>query len=522
MAIERQADGARDASRTLAGRCGCIGKRNTIPAVRRAMRPPPGRRLVSFVSFFFALFYLVALAWRVAVPSGIRLYVLGLLSLSWTFYAWHAPQYLWLLALTTSVDYVVARLLASNRFPPFARRATLLASLALNIGLLGYFKYSGLITTSCSSFAPEGSAPNGEVALPHLLLPIGISFYTFMSMSYTIDVYRRRLQPERDFLRFACYLAFFPHLVAGPIVRGGEFLYQFGRRRRLRAGVFAHGAYLIVRGLFLKVVVADNLGQIIDHHWPEAAGTGADGALAFTLLVFFAGQLLADFAGYTDIARGISYQLGFRLPINFNAPYLAATFAEFWRRWHITLSSWMRDYVYIPLGGNRRGTVRALINLLLVMLVSGLWHGASWKFALWGMILGLAGAAERGFGLARGPRSRWGAAAWYAVVQLTWILSLALFRAQSIAEGWRVMRSATDGLATAPAAILSLPGSNDLVRAGWWFVLPLVAMHGRTWLSQRHGVRCPSAFEKALYAGAMLAAIPTLYTTTRQFIYFQF
>jgi D-alanyl-lipoteichoic acid acyltransferase DltB (MBOAT superfamily) len=305
--------------------------------------------VVSFVSFFFAVFYAVALGWRLAAPSGTRLYALGLLGLSWLFYAWHAPLYLSLLILTTSVDYVVARLLGTHHRSPGGRRAILLTSLALNVGLLGYFKYFGLIARTGAADAAGSSAGIGAA---HALLPIGISFYTFMSMSYTIDVYRRRLQPERDFIRFAAYLAFFPHLVAGPIVRGGEFLYQFARRRRLRAMVFAEGAYLIVRGLFLKVVVADNLGQIIDRHWQAAAVAGGDGALAFTILVFFAGQLFADFAGYTDIARGLSYQLGFRLPINFNAPYLAGTFVEFWRRWNITLSSWMRDYLYIPLGGS--------------------------------------------------------------------------------------------------------------------------------------------------------------------------
>ena len=168
---------------------------------------------------------------------------------------------------------------------------------------------------------------------------------------------------------------FFPQLVAGPIVRAGAFLYQFDRRRRWHAKVFFEGAYLIVRGLFLKLVVADNLGRIVDERWAVGAAE-PHGLLAFSLLFFFACQLLCDFAGYSDIARGVAYQLGFRLPVNFNAPYIARSFAGFWRRWHISLSEWMRDYVYVSLGGNREGWGRLALNLLLVMLISGLWHGA--------------------------------------------------------------------------------------------------------------------------------------------------
>jgi alginate O-acetyltransferase complex protein AlgI len=237
--------------------------------------------------------------------------------------------------------------------------------------------------------------------------------------------------------------------------------------------------------------------------------------------VFFAGQLFADFAGYTDIARGVSYQLGYRLPINFNAPYIAGTFSEFWRRWHITLSSWMRDYVYIPLGGSRHGSARALANLWLVMLASGLWHGANWKFGVWGLLLGVAVAVERALGLARGPKSPLGAAAWYGVVQLTWIFSLAMFRADNVSQGWQVLRQAA-GVLVAPTSIVSLARENDLVRAGWWFLLPVVALHARTWLSQRWHVRPTTVFERSVYAGAMAAAILTLYTSARQFIYFRF
>jgi alginate O-acetyltransferase complex protein AlgI len=411
---------------------------------------------------------------------------------------------------------MAARLIAAT--PPSstrARRGFLVASLTLNLGLLGSFKYAGFLI---ENFAALSNRPH--LAAPEIVLPIGISFYTFQSMSYTIDVYRGHIPAERSFLRLACYIAFFPQLVAGPIVRAGAFLYQFERRRGLRLQVFAEGAYLIVRGLFLKVVVADNLGRIVDAHWQRAAAGDARPIVALSVLVFFACQLFCDFAGYTDIARGLAYQLGFRLPINFNAPYLAGTFTDFWRRWHITLSTWFRDYAYIPLGGNRRGRARAYGNLIVVMFVAGLWHGARWTFVIWGTVHGIAIAVERALGLARGSRRSPVAVVWYLVVQLTWILSMGLFRAESAAQGWNIVRNALASV-VAPTAGMT-PAGADLIAFGWWLTLPVVALHTRVLMTEQYGVRSPGAYERTVYTGAMLAAILTLYTTTKQFIYFQF
>lgn len=472
---------------------------------------------MSFVSVSFAVLYLVALALRVTTRSPSIVYVSGLLILSWIFYAWHVPWYIVLLLFSTSVDYVAARLIAAT--PPSAarmRRSLLATSVAMNLGVLGYFKYAGFLIESFAELS--GHSP---LTVPDIVLPIGISFYTFQSISYTIDVYRGRISAERSFLRLACYIAFFPQLIAGPIVRAGDFLYQLERRRRVRLGVFCEGAYLIVRGLFLKVVVADNLGRIVDAHWAAAASGEAPPFVAVSVLVFFASELFCDFAGYTDIARGLAYQLGFRLPINFNAPYLAATFTDFWHRWHITLSTWFRDYAYIPLGGNRRGRARAYVNLLLVMLVAGLWHGANWTFVLWGAVHGCAVAVERALGLARGSRRSLVAVGWYLVVQLTWILSMGMFRAANAVQGWRIIRNAVAGV-VAPAAGMAGPASDGLITIGWWMTLPVVALHARALLTEQYGVAPPAAYERAVYAGAMVAAILTLYTTTRQFIYFQF
>jgi alginate O-acetyltransferase complex protein AlgI len=471
---------------------------------------------MSFVSFSFALLYLAALLFRIATRSGGAAYVCGLLALSWIFYAWHVPAYIFLLLFSTGVDYAAARWIdAAPAAAVVRRRGILIVSLLLNLGVLAYFKYGGFLLDNLAALFGEAPWTTREI-----VLPIGISFYTFQSMSYTIDVYRGHIAAERSFVRMACYVAFFPQLVAGPIVRAGDFLYQLERHRPLRLAVFGEGAYLILRGLFLKVVVADNLGRIVDAHWAGAArAEEGGGAVALSLLVFFSCQLFCDFAGYTEIARGVAYQLGFRLPVNFDAPYLATTFRDFWRRWHITLSTWFRDYVYIPLGGSRGGRVRALVNLLCVMLVAGLWHGASWTFVLWGAVHGTAVALERVLGFERGLRTRLGAAVWYLAVQLTWIASMGLFRAGNAADGWRMIRRAATGL-TALWGAADHPIPAEVV-AAWWFVVPVATLHLRRLADRHYGV-APHRYERALYAGAMLAAIATLYTTSRQFIYFQF
>jgi alginate O-acetyltransferase complex protein AlgI len=475
---------------------------------------------VSFVSLSVVGVQLAALILRAVTRRSRASYLVGLLTLSWLFYAWSVPEYLILILVSTTVDYCVGRLLAATpESARVARRGLLGISLTLNLGVLAYFKYAGFIARNWMSLAGGLGLWTPDVTTADIVLPIGISFYTFESISYTIDVYRGRIEAEKNFLRLACFIAFFPHLVAGPIVRAHEFLYQLERPRRIRIRVFAEGTYLVIRGLFLKMVVADNLGQLVDQHWRTAGAEAPAGALAMTLLVFFACQLFCDFAGYSDIARGLAYQLGFRLPINFNAPYVAATFTEFWRRWHITLSSWMRDYVYIPLGGNRRGPGRGALNLLLVMLVAGLWHGANWTFVAWGVIHGFAVALERALGLARGPHGRMVSAAWYVVVQMTWILSLGMFRAEDVRQGYQVIHNAMAGLAMLPS---SLPPSPSVIAIGWWFVLPVVALHARSLLTERRWLPAVSELEKAAYAGTMVAAILTLYATSREFIYFKF
>lgn len=475
---------------------------------------------MSFISFSFCILYLLALAVR-WLPGSVSIglsatRLLALLLLSWIFYAWHVPWYILLILFSTLVDYCAGVALANTPADQGRRRASVLAvSLLANLSLLAYFKYAGFLIASVNA------ASGSDFHLPSVLLPIGISFYTFQSMSYTIDLYNHRIEAERSFLRFACYIAFFPQLVAGPIVRASNFLYQLQRRRRFHWRVFSEGAYLILRGLFLKMVVADNLGRIIDQFWAEAAAQ-PQGALALTLLAFFACQLLCDFAGYVDIARGAAYQLGFRLPVNFNAPYIATTFSEFWQRWHITLSQWLRDYLYKPLGGNRAGAKRTCANLLIVMLISGLWHGANWTFVLWGGALGLALAVERLVGIGRISAGIMRTLAWYVLVQLTWVLSLGLFRASDLDQGLAMVEFALIGLVELLSGAYVIPDGIDLVQLGWWLTLPVWLMHLRSWLTENTRLGPPATIERSGYAGAMLAALLMLYSSSQNFIYFQF
>ncbi len=475
---------------------------------------------MSFISFAFAVFYLLVLAVRwLPMPRGdyaTTVRIFALLLLSWLFYAWHVPWYLLLILFSTAVDYVAGLIMSTTPAENARRRRLVLCvSLVANIGLLAYFKYAGLFVDTVNAIA------GSEFSWAAVVLPIGISFYTFQSMSYSIDVYRGDIPAERNFLRFATYIAFFPQLVAGPIVRASAFLYQFRRRRRFHWKVFITGAYLILRGLFLKLVVADNLGRIVDQQWAQAA-TDPQGVLALSVLVFFACQLLCDFAGYVDIARGVAYQLGFRLPINFNAPYLALTFSEFWRRWHITLSDWMRDYLYKPLGGNRRHVVRNYLNLVLVMLISGLWHGASWNFVAWGGMLGVALALERVLRLTEKRLSIFSVLLWFVVVQLTWIFSMAMFRANGIEQGLAVMGSAAVGAWQLLLNDFELGEAADVLQLGWWFTLPVWLWHGRAWIAEHTRVGEAGALERSVYAGLMFAAVLQLYATGKQFIYFQF
>jgi alginate O-acetyltransferase complex protein AlgI len=317
-----------------------------------------------------------------------------------TFYASSSWFFLPLLLFTIGLDYVVGARVAVIEDEP-KRRGWLLVSLITNLLTLGYFKYAGFITRSLRAIPGLEAVPILDAPLP-----AGISFYVFQSMSYTIDLYRRRVKRARSFRDFGAFVTLYPHLIAGPIVRYEKIETQLVSREH-SADKFARGVYLFVLGLAKKLLVADTLASLADPIFKSTTPSGFLGA--WTSILLYAGQIYFDFSGYSDMAIGLGRMVGFELPINFDSPYKADSFSDFWRRWHITLSSWLRDYLYIPLGGNRLGKGRTYFNLFITMFLGGLWHGASWSFAIWGMLHGAYLAIERALGdespLLRWPRS---------------------------------------------------------------------------------------------------------------------
>lgn len=471
---------------------------------------------MSFVSSAFIVLFLFVLAARLTI--GRRkiepAYMAMLLLASTVFYAWHVPIYIGIIVFSATVDYVAG--LALERTPAGVRRRWILAvSLVVNLGLLAFFKYANLLIDATITVA---SAAGIDLARPEVsvILPMGISFYTFQSMSYTIDVYRGRLPAMRDFKAFFLYIIFFPQLVAGPIVRGVDFLPQIARPRRLRLRVFYEGAWLILLGFFLKVVCADNLAVYVDEHWQRGMRETADASFSLWLVVMFSGQIFADFAGYSSIARGIGYLLGFRLPINFNAPYIAGSLKNFWERWHITLSSWLRDYLYVPLGGNRISRARTYVNLLLVMVLGGLWHGAAYTFIVWGAIHGAALAVERALGLQhdRGA-GRFAAirAGWFVVAQAVVLVAWIFFRSDSIPGALTFVGN---------IAMLDFSMPPMWMWVGTMFLAPLAVHHAWAWSEERAVVKPLTLTARAVLAAGMLYGILTLYAGTSDFIYFQF
>jgi alginate O-acetyltransferase complex protein AlgI len=328
-----------------------------------------------FFSLFFALYAAFNHRWQNRL----------LLAASYVFYGWWDYRFVLLMLVSTVFDYFAGLLIAASAEHKIRRR-WLIFSMVGNLGLLCFFKYFNFFIASAQALLHTLGFQSDPWVLS-IILPIGISFYTFQSMSYTIDVYRNEIKPTRRFLDFALAVSFFPHLVAGPIMRASMLLPQIERPRRMTWDGWCRGWVLIVIGLFKKVCIADVVSGSADMVFahPEQCSWPV---LLFGLYCF-ALQIYADFSGYTDIARGVARLIDFELPENFNQPYFAANITDFWRRWHISLSTWLRDYLYIPLGGNRHGTWKTYRNLFLTMLLGGLWHGASWTFVVWGGLHGV-------------------------------------------------------------------------------------------------------------------------------------
>jgi D-alanyl-lipoteichoic acid acyltransferase DltB (MBOAT superfamily) len=357
-----------------------------------------------FNSFGFAVFFLTVLGVNGLLAEKRTARIAFLVAASYFFYMSWNWKFAGLIAFSTILDYCVGGMIF-RQTRPGRRKIYLTVSLVGNLGLLWFFKYYNFFIESAHELLMAigfGVQP----ALLEIILPVGISFYTFQTLSYTIDIYRGELEPAESFLDFALFVAFFPQLVAGPIVRARDFLPQLKNFHAPSDNEKLYGVTLILTGLFKKVCIADALAaSLVD---PVFGNPELFSAPTLLIAVYgYAIQIYCDFSGYSDVAIGSAAILGFRLPENFRRPYLSATISEFWRRWHITLSSWMRDYLYIPLGGNRKGAGRTYVNLLTTMLLCGLWHGAASKFVLWGGYHGLLLAAERCVGVTHpAPRAR--------------------------------------------------------------------------------------------------------------------
>ncbi len=469
-----------------------------------------------FNSFPFAFFFiaLFCLYWLLPhKPQNVLLLVAG-----YFFYACWEPRFLGLLVLSTVMDYACG--IAVDKIEaPSRRKLFVILSMALNLGLLGYFKYFNFFADNLQAALSKAGI---SVSLTHLelVLPIGISFYTFQSMSYVIDVYRREIKPTRNLIQFATFVSFFPHLVAGPIMRPTTLLPQIAAPRRFELESIYRGCYLIFWGLTKKVVVADNLAKIVNDlfgRWESI-----DGGLALLAVYAFAFQIYCDFSGYTDIARGVARCLGIELALNFNLPYFASSPKEFWERWHISLSKWLRDYLYIPLGGNRGGRALLYRNLLLTMIIGGLWHGAAWTFVLWGvyhgLILVLHRLAEPWLGSIR-PTDPVEAVCWKG---LRIIVTFHL-----ICVGWLMFRATSVGQVTGMLEKIAfhpaLPPSAYLLPVALC-ILPLILVECAQWAAsdQEAVLRAPWYVRTAFYTACFYALVLGGEFGGGQFIYFQF
>ena len=454
-----------------------------------------------FLAVVLALFYLS--------PRRLRKYIL--LAASYYFYASWNAKFIALLLTLTVIDYVAGIWL--ERVPPGPRRkAVLIFSLAANLGFLGFFKYYNFLA---GNLALAMGRPAHSFFL-QIVLPLGISFHTFQSMSYVIDVYRGMQPAVRNPVDYALFICFFPQLVAGPIVRARDFFRDLWGWKQPSADDVARGVFLISLGLTKKMAFADQFAQVANAYFANVAGN--PGALAAWSGVFaFALQIYFDFSGYTDMAIGMAKLLGFHFPINFRRPYLAASITDFWRRWHISLSSWLRDYLYIPLGGNRGGHLKTYRNLMLTMLLGGLWHGASWNFLIWGGYQGALLSIER---LLRGEHAvdeewNWSyplrAIVTFVLACIGWVF----FRAADLKQSIYVVGQMFHGSA------------GKLLLEPWHFELATLALilaigeEKREWFER--AIRAPAPiYACALTAMLFCLEIFAVVDAAIPFIYFQF
>jgi alginate O-acetyltransferase complex protein AlgI len=458
---------------------------------------------------FFAGFLL--LYWL--VRNNLRARNILIVAASYLFYGWWDYRFLGLILLSSVLDYFVGLGIA-RQTEARGRKLWLTLSIVANLGILGFFKYFDFFATSLAALLQRLDIPFQTSTL-RIILPVGISFYTFQAMSYTIDVYRGAIPVCRSLVNFLAFVSFFPQLVAGPIERASHLLPQFERTLSINRSMLEEGIWLIVWGMFKKVVIADNLDPLVNMVFQSGAYSGPAVALA---TIAFGFQIYCDFSGYSDIARGLARVLGFDIMVNFNLPYFASNIREFWQRWHISLSTWLRDYLYISLGGNRRGPVRTYANLFTTMVLGGLWHGAAWNFVLWGAWHGMGLVVYRAIGAPasgeRGSAVRT-VAGWLTTMLLVFYGWL-LFRAQSFEEIVSMTRALADW--SVPAWIGSY--LINLIA----FIVPLVLVEAWQFRSRNLLVALGlPAWTKALLQAVLLLAVILYWERTHlPFIYFQF
>ncbi len=462
-----------------------------------------------FTEFRFLPFFLVVLGLHWALRSD-RLRKLWLLLASYAFYAAWDWRFLSLILASTAVDWVAGARIHACRAAGRSDRGWVLASVGANLGLLGFFKYFGFFVESGVAFLTWLGLPATAPALT-VVLPVGISFFTFQTMSYSLDIHRGRLAPARSPLDLALFVAFFPQLVAGPIVRAADFLPQLAAPRRWSAVEVRPALLLFLSGYVKKACISDNLAPAVDAYFDAPAAFEA--AAAWRATLGYAAQIYCDFSGYSDMAIACAALLGYRLALNFDFPYFAVSIQDFWRRWHISLSSWLRDYLYIPLGGSRGSRLFRARNLMLTMLLGGLWHGAAWTFVVWGGLHGLALVAHRAWGAVgqRLPGGRvLGTLLTFWFVCVCWIF----FRAADFGDAAEALRG----------FVLFQGGEEALAGLSWSLLGGLAAAHAVTrWTGAAERLRAlpPPLF--GLLLGALTAlALAFTPVTYQPFIYFQF
>jgi len=469
-----------------------------------------------FNSYAFIAFFAAVLVLYFAVQRNYKWQNFVLLGASYWFYGQWDARFLGLLAASTIIDYFVGRRLHAE-VEPGRRRGLLGISLAANLGILGFFKYFNFFAESATDLLGVLGL-NADPTTLNIILPVGISFYTFQTLSYTFDIYRRKLEPVGSFTDFALFVAFFPQLVAGPIERASRLLPQIVRPRVVDIRQINAGVFLMLWGYFKKAVIADQMALLVQPVF--ASHTAYDGAELLIALLAFTVQIYCDFSGYSDIARGVAKILGFDLMINFKLPYFALNPSDFWLRWHVSLSTWLRDYLYIPLGGNRGGTLKTQRNLAITMLLGGLWHGAAWNFIIWGAWHGTLLALYRRFDpnpvhdrpIIGNPAR--------ALGQMGLMFVLTVF-------GWLLFRVET--LDQIPYFMLNMAGGlgetgADMIHRFAFFSWPLLPI--QIWQYRTRNLLAPTTLPAVprllLYAAIFAGIVIFGVRESMEFIYFQF